>query len=212
MDIFAKIVNVNIFAFKVSSYLSDNVLYTSCVELRQVLFKHFSGTYSKQVHSGPYKPCKMESFIKIMNDFKPLTFSTKSFILDVWLGSEYPTAIYWAWLFLVLYNFRKSAVNHLSQSLSFNNHCVKSVCIRSYSGPHFFLIFSIWVFFHDHSRITRLQGKGEGISFTPHYHFHPLYRHLDSSQTITAESSPLHIASSWTRTGTFGFRAQVANH
>ena len=24
--------------------------------------------------------------------------------------------------------------------------------------------FSIWVFFHEHSRITGLQGKGEGIS------------------------------------------------
>ena len=157
MDIFAKIVNVNIFAFKVSSYLSDNVLYTSCVELRQVLFKHFSGTYSKQVHSGPYKPCKMESFIKIMNDFKPLTFSTKSFILDVWLGSEYPTAIYWAWLFLVLYNFRKSAVNHLSQSLSFNNHCVKNVCIRSYSGPHFFFKFFLSGF-----SFTNIHESGEG--------------------------------------------------
>ena len=162
MDIFAKIVNVNIFAFKVSSYLSDNVLYTSCVELRQVLFKHFSGTYSKQVHSGPYKPCKMESFIKIMNDFKPLTFSAKSFILDVWLGSEYPTAIYWAWLFLVLYNFRKSAVNHLSQSLSFINHCVKSVCIRSYSGPHFFLNFFYLGFLSRTFTNHKTAGEGGG--------------------------------------------------
>ena len=34
-----------------------------------------------------------------------------------------------------------------------------------------FFFFSIWVFFHEHSRITRLQGKGEGISLTPHYRF-----------------------------------------
>ena len=59
-------------------------------------------------------------------------------------------------------------------------------------------LFSIWVFFHEHSRITGLQGKGEGISLTPHYHFHPSHRHLDISRTITAESSPLHIASSCT--------------
>ena len=39
------------------------------------------------------------------------------------------------------------------------------------------------------------------ISFTPLYHFQPLLRHLDISQAITAESSPLHIASSWIRTG-----------
>ena len=55
------------------------------------------------------------------------------------------------------------------------------------------LFFSIWVFFHDHSWTTGLQGKGEGISLTPHYHFHLLHRHLDISQVITVESSPLHI-------------------
>ena len=49
----------------------------------------------------------------------------------------------------------------------------------------------MWVFFHKHSRSTGLQGKGEGISLTPHYHFHPLHRHLDASRAITAESSPL---------------------
>ena len=64
--------------------------------------------------------------------------------------------------------------------------------------------FSIWVFSHDHSRITGLQGKRKGISLTPHYHFHPLHRHLDISRAITAESSPLHIASSRTRTSNRG--------
>ena len=63
------------------------------------------------------------------------------------------------------------------------------------------LFFSIWEFFHNHSRITGLQGKKEGISLTPHYHFHPLHRHLDISRTITAKSSPLHIGSSRTRAG-----------
>ena len=46
--------------------------------------------------------------------------------------------------------------------------------------------FSIAAFFHDHTRITGLQGKGERISLTPHYHFHPLHRHLDISRAITA--------------------------
>ena len=63
------------------------------------------------------------------------------------------------------------------------------------------LFFSIREFFHNHSRITGLQGKKEGISLTPHYHFHPLRRHLDISRTITAESSPMHIGSSGTRAG-----------
>ena len=61
--------------------------------------------------------------------------------------------------------------------------------------------FSIWVFFHDHSQITGQQGKGEGISLTPRYHFHSLHRHLDISRAITAESSPLHIGSTRTRPG-----------
>ena len=52
----------------------------------------------------------------------------------------------------------------------------------------------MWVLFHEHPQITGLQEKGEGIPLTPQYHFHPLHRHLDISRTITAESTPLHVA------------------
>ena len=69
----------------------------------------------------------------------------------------------------------------------------------------FFFFFSIWVFFHEHSRFTGQQGKGEGIYLTPLCHFHPLHRHLDISRAIAAESSPLHIAGSRTRTGNLWF-------
>ena len=65
--------------------------------------------------------------------------------------------------------------------------------------------FSIWVFFYDHARITGLQGKGEGIFLSPHYHFHPLHRHFGISRVINAEGSPLHIGSSRTRTGNLWF-------
>ena len=58
-------------------------------------------------------------------------------------------------------------------------------------------IFFYQVVFDDHSQITGLQGKGEGISLTPHYHFHLLHRHLDIIQAITAESSPQNIGSTW---------------
>ena len=88
----------------------------------------------------------------------------------------------------------------------------KEKCSVFCKKKFFFLFFSKWVFFHEHSRMTGLQGKGEDISLTPHYHIHPLRRHLDISWVITAESSPLHMVSSRTRTGNFGFRAQVANH
>ena len=48
--------------------------------------------------------------------------------------------------------------------------------------------------------------RGRGRAFlTPHYHFHPLLRHLEISRAITAESSPLHIASPRTRTGNLWF-------
>ena len=53
------------------------------------------------------------------------------------------------------------------------------------------VFFSIWVFFHEHSRITGLQDKGKGISLTPHNHFQPLHRHVDISRMVAAESSPM---------------------
>ena len=43
-------------------------------------------------------------------------------------------------------------------------------------------------------------SRGSG-RVTPHYHFHPLCGHLDINRAITAENSPLHIASNRTRTG-----------
>ena len=57
------------------------------------------------------------------------------------------------------------------------NHCI--------SG----LFFSIWVFFHEHLRFKGQQREGEAICLTSLYHFHPLHRHLDISQTITVGTS-----------------------
>ena len=71
------------------------------------------------------------------------------------------------------------------------------------------VFFSIWVFFHKHSWIIGLQGNGEGISSAPHYHFHLLHRHLDISQVITAESSPLYIASSQAQTRNLWFLSAI---
>ena len=47
--------------------------------------------------------------------------------------------------------------------------------------------------------IYRTAGEGGANSLSPLYHFLPLHRHLEISRAITAESSPLHIASSRTR-------------
>ena len=65
-------------------------------------------------------------------------------------------------------------------------------------GFAIYVIFSIWVFFHEYSRIAGQQEKGEAISLISICHFHLLHRHLDISRAIAAESSPLHVASSWT--------------
>ena len=43
-------------------------------------------------------------------------------------------------------------------------------------------------------------GGGEGYFSKSSFSLHPLYRHLDISRMINAESSPLHITSSRTRT------------
>ena len=67
--------------------------------------------------------------------------------------------------------------------------------------PIFFFKIFIGVLFHEHSRYIGQQEKGEAISLTPHYHFHPLRIHLDISRAITVDSWLLHIASNptWTR-------------
>ena len=69
-------------------------------------------------------------------------------------------------------------------------------------------------------KFTRQQRKGESISLTLLYHLHLLHRHLNTSRPITAKSLPLHIASSWTRSGDLWFckslttksRALITSH
>ena len=117
----------------------------------------------------------------------------------------------WPW---VTFNWcTRSSYFTLNQLYTVQLHNV--VVTRKQMTPNFPKtehFFSIWVFFHDHLRTTGLQGKREGISLTPHYHFHPLHRHLDINWVIATESSRLHIGSSRTRTGNLWFRAQVAYH
>ena len=73
----------------------------------------------------------------------------------------------------------------------------------STSNISFFFLFAFFFLFSftNIHESQGLQGKREGVSLTSHYHFYPLHRHLDISRVITAESSPLHIASSRARTG-----------
>ena len=48
-------------------------------------------------------------------------------------------------------------------------------------------------------------GKNHATSLVPLYHFHQFQRRLDISQTISTDSSPLHVARSQLGLGTFGF-------
>ena len=71
------------------------------------------------------------------------------------------------------------------------------------SIPHDLIIAKMYIFYlgflSQTFTINRAAGKGGSIYLTPLYHFHPLHRHIDISQMTTAESPPLHIASSWTQ-------------
>ena len=69
----------------------------------------------------------------------------------------------------------------------------------------FVFFFSLSGFFSRISWFTGQQGKGEAVSLTALYYFHPLYRRLDISQVIAAKSSPLRIAGSQTQTRNIWF-------
>ena len=86
-------------------------------------------------------------------------------------------------------------VNWIMQMLFSKTH--GSIFKTRYRECRMLLLFLFISFFY--LRCTGQHGKGEGISLTPLYHFHPLYRHLHISWVITAQSSPLHIASSQAR-------------
>ena len=62
-------------------------------------------------------------------------------------------------------------------------NCLLSNCFVSNEFTYM-NFFSIWIFFHEYSRFTVQQGKGEAIALTPLNHFHPLHRHLHISLHI----------------------------
>ena len=68
----------------------------------------------------------------------------------------------------------------------------------------FFFFRSVFFFTTIHES-QDCKGRGRAFFLTPHYHFYRFHRHLDISRVITAESSPLHIGSSRTRTGNLWF-------
>ena len=80
-----------------------------------------------------------------------------------------------------------------------------NLVLREFFTYIFFVCFFYLGFLSQPLTNHKTAGEG-GISLTPHYHFHPLHRHLDINQAITAGRSPLRIgSSSWTRTRNLWF-------
>ena len=79
-------------------------------------------------------------------------------------------------------------------------HVLLLLCL----SKNFFYLGFLSGIFTIHRTVEEEVG-GRGIYLTPLYHFHPLHRHLDISQAITAESSPL----PGLELGTFEFTAFV---
>ena len=81
----------------------------------------------------------------------------------------------------------------IQRPLYFRQHVKENFSLNTFHcfNQHYALkeipLFSIWAFFHEHSRFTGQQGKGEAISLTSFYHFLLLYRHLDISRDNTAQ-------------------------
>ena len=90
---------------------------------------------------------------------------------------------------------------------SFSKNLFLATAAKTYAKADIkvFLFFFYLGFLSQTFTIHETAGEGEGIYLTPLYHFHLLHRHLDISRAITAESSPLHIVGSRTRTGNLWF-------
>ena len=141
-----------------------------------------------------------ESFpILLKNDFGYFTFWNKILILPAQTSSNkqsqtiFVPGIQYSESFKLVTKF---PLVHIQQTQLLKNPIKATVYFLNLIVLFFF--FSIWIFFHEHSRFTGQQEKREAISLAPYNHFHPLHRHLDISRAITTESSLLHIASSRT--------------
>ena len=74
--------------------LCTGLLHHTC--FAQILLEPwYWSSINAQLHSEPSQTSKMELFVKMLNDWKPLTIFVKSFILDVWLGCEYTCEMFW---------------------------------------------------------------------------------------------------------------------
>ena len=87
----------------------------------------------------------------------------------------------------------------LAAILFFHGECVN----LKISQLQLQLLFSFWVFFHEHSQFTGQQEKVEVICLTGLYYFYLYCSYVNISPATKAETPLLHIASCRTRTRNF---------
>ena len=81
----------------------------------------------------------------------------------------------------------------------------KRLDLRALLADYFLCLGFLSQPFMNHTTSGEVEGVKGDISLPPQYHFHPLHRRLEIVRANAAESSPLHVGSSWTRTGNLWF-------
>ena len=82
---------------------------TSSVQGCKILKKYLIASAIQTLIMNLWKHRRWRSFAKIVNSFHPLTIFAKSSILNVWLGSEYASALYIHTYFFVVCRFQWNA-------------------------------------------------------------------------------------------------------
>ena len=122
--------------------------------------------------------------------------------LDMQLFTGMPHFIFILYFFVLQYSLWNDGGNYWNKWKRRWSECETDI-------KHFFFYLG---FLSRTLTIHRTAGEGEGLFFNSSLPLPPALQTMSISRAITAEILPLHIASSRARTGTFGFRAQVANH
>ena len=114
-----------------------------------MFYREISNIFRTRV---PWNNCEL---LLLKNQFPPLADNSR-------IGQPYFIFYLFIYLFILYTLFQFGLTIAPIQNTALSN--------AKYNNALYIYIFffSIWVFFHEHSRITGLQGKGEGISLTPH--------------------------------------------
>ena len=120
--------------------------------------------------------------------------------------------IFFEWNFNNTFSWISNLSFYLIKNRPRKNWLRKSLC-KKYDAqyfifgtcPHIYIFFFYLGFLSQTFTIHGTAGEGGGYLFNSSLPLPPLHRHLDISRAITAESSPLHIAGSRTRTGNLWF-------